>query len=224
MSELVDSKILEEFLSVDSKAIILFTREGMPREKNGKYDFLKCVKWQIDNLRMRLNEKKYLTRKEVAHLLGYRVEYINQLEKDDALPKESFNRYDIEKVIKWFIGYYKNLCKKEIDKITAADPQKELTGINKDLKQLIYRQKIGELVVAADVKLEWVNEVKRISQALDALPFKILPKLKNAKDDIEISSVLRNEINEMRNRLSELPSTKRAEQRKKNFQKEKSKA
>lgn len=214
MAELVNSNILEQFFTVSAETITAWTRKGMPKESGGKFDFIKAVKWRITQLEKELHKDKFLTRKEVATLLGYKNEkYVNELEREYGLPKEEWNKYDIKKVVEWFIGYTDSMHRKEIQKLKSENPQDDLTRTNQKLRELQYQVRMGDLVEKAEVEYKWVNEVKTFNKALRVVPNKIMPKLKplfkTPEDAITALKIIAEEINEPCNRLSETSIIKR---------------
>ena len=176
----------------------------MPKESGGKFDFIKCVKWRIEQLEKEVQKGNYLSREEVAALLGYKNErYINELENEFGLPKDQFNKYDVRKVVKWFIEYKENMHQKEILKIKEGNNRDRLDKANAELKEIELSIKQGSLIEARYLQDVIENQANIFINGIRVLGTKI-PNLLNLTP--QQKEVLEVELTSIRDQIAALPT------------------
>lgn len=201
---IVNADFLAKFFRADIDQVRAWGRNGMPKESKDKFNFIKCVDWRLKKLEKEIEQRRYLTRKELSKILGFNDKYINELEREYGLPKETWNKYDINKMIPWLMEYKDTIHKKNIEKIKSDKPQDVLAIKSAEYKDLLIREKRGELVPATAVEDAWVNEISVINAELDSFPIKAAPNLLGVKTVKKMKDKLIIEINKIKTKIAKL--------------------
>lgn len=143
-----------------------------------------------------------VTTKELAELFGYSEKYISELVSAHGLPKSGHNQFNLTACIKWILKYSKELFEREVEKIKSTKAQDTLALKNAEYKDLLIKEKNGQLISKDDVMTEWLNELNIIIANLDGFPFKTAALLRSLSDEKEIIKILESEINKLKSRIA----------------------
>ena len=137
---------------------------------------------------------------ELAKILGITRQYVNKLVVKEGFPKAARGKYELEKAVKWYIGYVKNETDKKYQKriqfYERNDSQQRFNLYRADqaLLDLLERQNI--LVPSDTILRTWKEEITAIKQKLYSIPGKISVKCLSAQSKNEINDILTKSINE----------------------------
>jgi len=150
-----------------------------------------------------INNRIILTTKEIAAELNVAQKYISELVQDQGMPKLKHNQFDLVDVLRWHREY--KLAEKDriIKKLQDDDPQKDLARKNAEKRELELQEMRGEIVFVDQLKPAWLSQIKIIVQKLDGFPAKTAPLLKGLGTIPEIKKVLTNNINKVKEDISQ---------------------
>jgi len=166
-----------------------------------------AIQWMYNYQKKQIEKlsHKFLTRKEVAELLGFKNEkYINELESEFNLPKEDFNKYELKKVIHWWTRYTAEKHLKEVDKIKKEKPQDELARRQARLKEIEIKEREGNLIEYDLVKWAWVEEYKLLDELLSSISVKLASQLLHKTNLNEVRTIIDNEVKKLKEKISKL--------------------
>lgn len=130
---------------------------------------------------------------ELARILGFKNRnYISELVKDKGMPKEDWNKFDLYKVIPWFLQLKEEQYKDEIRKVRAEKPQDDLARKSTELKDLQIQEMKGALVDKEQVLAAVLSLIGVLKSAFKSLSPKVAPQLTSEAD----VKVIRKKIDE----------------------------
>ena len=201
----VDVNALAKFFNQDLQVIKAWVKGGMPKEKNGSFDFVKCVRWRIDKLESENNQlqssdsDRLVSSEYLAGCFGVNERSVQRYAKLDSLPRTAENKYPLIECLRWFIQKLKNenlnLSK---DNPLVREKIKTQTLINHEKLTLLMKE-AGTLVRADDVEIGWTNLVKIFVSKLEALTHNIYRIVGGDKTNLK---KIKDEINDMRNEIA----------------------
>jgi len=199
---LINIEALSKLINKSVDEIRELIKKGLPNSR-GQFDGIKVIHWLINYLENEIKESKLISRKEVAELLGYKNDkYINELELSNGLPKEDFNKYNIYKVVKWFIDYKEKLHRNEIERIKNVKPQDHLASKSAEFKELLIEEKKRNLLRKDEVAQKWIEEIQIINNALTGFPIKVANKIVGITDEQKIIEIVSEELNKVKENIS----------------------
>jgi len=150
-------------------------------------------------------EKLNIGRKQLAKIYNYSENHINLLVKKYGAPKNTgHNSYPLVDFIRWHTNYLDEQHKEGLQKIKSDKPQDVLAIKSAELKDLLIREKRGELVLATDVEDSWLNEIAVINAGLDGMAIKAAPHLLGIKSVKKMKDKLIIEINKVKTKIAKL--------------------
>lgn len=150
-----------------------------------------------------------VTEKELAEkYLGLSDRRIRQLFKEGVLVKSQRGKYDLQKSV---LGYINHIRAKEksqsesIEKLKIAKEAESLTHerLKKRKTELQVLQIEKKLHAQEDVEYFWNTMVLAAKSRITAIPVKVAPILVGIEDRKEVQSILKREINDALNEISE---------------------
>lgn len=139
----------------------------------------------------------------MAALLGYKNENsINNLVSKEGAPRLSHNEYPLFEFIQWHRDYLTKIHQSEIEKIKSEKPQDELARKNAELKDILIKQKSGNLLNAHLVESEWLEKENMIVSNLDGFVIKASSFLIGLTSQSEVQEKLQIEINALKTRIA----------------------
>lgn len=144
-------------------------------------------------------------RKEIAHVCKYTNEnYINELVSKGAPKNSEHNSYPLIDFIQWHIDYLKENFDREVERIKSEKPQDNLARKSAELKDLLIREKRGELGRISSFKDAWLNEMLVVNSELDGFPIKAASNLLGIDNIKDMKEKLVDEINKIKTKIAKL--------------------
>jgi phage terminase Nu1 subunit (DNA packaging protein) len=133
----------------------------------------------------------------LARLFELSPRRIQQLADDGVIPRVERGRYELVGAVR---GYIKHLREKAFAGDLGADAystqRARLTKARADMAELEQRQLAKELIPADDIEAAWSAVTLALRARLLSIPTKAVPRLLAAKDAVQISEILRDQISE----------------------------
>ena len=143
----------------------------------------------------------------IAKLLKLTERRVQQLAKDDIIPKAERGKYDLISSVHGYIDFLKA---KAGGDFTAEDVIKNKNKLMKAKAEIavIEKQKAtGELIPKEEVKRTWLELVQKVKQKLLSIPNKVAPFVVTVKSINEIKLILQDKLYEA---LYEISSDERS--------------
>ena len=154
-----------------------------------------------------MNEITEVTEKELSEYLGLSDRRIRQLFKQGILIKSQRGKYDLKASV---LGYINSLRDKEknkdeaLEKLKISNEAEKLTHerLKKRRTELQVLQIEKKLHAQEDVEYFWNTMVQAAKSRITAIPVKLAPQLVGIEDRKEIQSILKMEIGDALNEIS----------------------
>ena len=141
----------------------------------------------------------------LARLFELSPRRIQQLADDGIIPRVERGRYELVGAVR---GYVKHLREKafggDLGPDTYGTQRARLTKARADMAEMERQQLAAELIPADDVEAAWSAVTLALRARLLSIPTKAVPRLLAAKDAVQISEVLRDQISEALDELANL--------------------
>ena len=143
----------------------------------------------------------YVNTTEISKILGITRQYVNQLVAAKGFPKVTRGKYDLEKVVKWYIGFVKNETenkyKDKLKKFESGDSQQRLNSYRADEALLNLLERQNTLIPADEALRTWKDEIASLKQNLYSLPNRVSHKCLSAQSKNEINEIIILSLNEI---------------------------
>ncbi len=150
-----------------------------------------------------ISNKKYATTSQVATILKISPRWIQKLVREYGMPNEAFGKYDLVKVVQWYIDYLrKQLEEAKTGNEKLDDAKLRLTKLKADREAVELGKEHKSLIPVKVCEEIMLSIIIQFGKKIDALPSKILNKLYAAKTKKELFLVLTNATEELRNELA----------------------
>ena len=148
-----------------------------------------------------------VSEKDLADCLGVSERRIRQMVKEGIAVKVSAGKYNIKESAKRYIQTMKDKEKKQnqsLEKIKVAQAAETLMHekLKKRKTELVVNEMEKKLHLASDVEEIWNTMVISAKSRITSIPTKIAPVLVGIEDAKEIQTILRREVNECLNEIS----------------------
>jgi phage terminase Nu1 subunit (DNA packaging protein) len=140
---------------------------------------------------------------EISEILGLSDRRIRQLEKEDALVKISRGKYDLKASIQKYIEYIKEQAQKTEEELDLTKEKTLLTRANRQKVELELQIMRGELHRSEDVRRVMNDMLGAFRARVLAIPGKVAPRLIAQTNAAVIQNIVRNEVYEALQELSE---------------------
>lgn len=142
----------------------------------------------------------YLSRGELAELLGLSVQMLHKLEKD-GMPKAARNRYDAAACVQWYVGTWRERAQSAG---TADSPEGKRYHAARALRAELELKAYASELVEAQQAVEVLNQVAAIFvSATDNLASRYAGELAAANTPPEVEAILDDERHRIRAVVSE---------------------
>lgn len=142
-----------------------------------------------------------ITTVQLAEIMGKTPQRVNQLVKNDGLPKKGDNCFYLPDVWQWFEIYSQSqFSDAELD---LEEQKARLTKAQADLKELELAKAQGVAISSDDIKKMTERVVVSIRSHLMPFPKKVAPLISIMSDEIEIEQTLNGYLYQALNELSE---------------------
>ena len=154
-----------------------------------------------------------VTEKELAEYLGLSDRRIRQLFKQGIVIKSQRGKYDLKASV---LGYINSLRDKDknrdetMEKLRLAGEAEKLSHekLKKRKTELLVLQAEKKLHAAEDVEYFWNTMILAAKSRLTAIPVKVAPLLVGIEDRKEVQHILKREISDALNEISEYDVSK----------------
>lgn len=140
---------------------------------------------------------------EISEILGLSDRRIRQLEKEDALVKINRGKYDLKASVQRYIEYIKAQAEKTEEELDLTKEKTLLTRANRQKVELELQIMRGELHRSEDVRRVMNNMLGAFRARVLAIPSKTAPQLLAQTDLAIIQDILKKEVYEALQELSE---------------------
>ena len=129
----------------------------------------------------------------IAKLLKLSERRVQQLAKDNIIPKAERGKYDLVSSVHGYIDFLKA---KAGGDFTAEEVLKNKNKLLKAKAEIEKQRATGELIPKEEVKRTWLELVHKIKQKLLSIPNKVAPVVATVKNISEIKLILQDKLYE----------------------------
>jgi phage terminase Nu1 subunit (DNA packaging protein) len=140
---------------------------------------------------------------EISEILGLSDRRIRQLEKENALVKIKRGKYDLKASIQRYIEYIKEQAQQTEEELNLTKEKTLLTRANRQKVELELQIMRGELHRSEDVKRVMNDMLGAFRARILAIPSKVAPRLIAQTNAAVIQNIVKNEVYEALQELSE---------------------
>lgn len=154
-----------------------------------------------------------VSEEDLADCLGVSERRVRQMVKEGIAVKVSAGKYDLKESAKRYIQTMKEKEKNQsqsLEKLKVAQAAETLMHekLKKRKTELVVNEMEKKLHLASDVEEIWNTMVISAKSRITAIPVKVSPVLVGIEDVKEVQSILKREINECLNEISNYDVTK----------------
>ena len=132
----------------------------------------------------------------IAKLLKLSERRIQQLAKENVIPKAERGKYDLVNSVHGYIDYLKAKAGGEFTAEEVLKNKNKLLKAKAELAEIDKMKASGELIPKEEVKRTWLELVQKVKQKLLSLPNKVAPVVVTIKSINEIKLILQDKIYE----------------------------
>ena len=143
----------------------------------------------------------------IAKLLKLTERRVQQLAKDDIIPKAERGKYDLISSVHGYIDFLKAKAGGDFTAEDVIKNKNKLMKAKAEIAEIEKMKATGELIPKEEVKRTWLELVHKIKQKLLSIPNKVAPVVVTVKSINEIKLILQDKIYEA---LYEISSDERS--------------
>ena len=132
----------------------------------------------------------------IAKLLKLSERRIQQLAKEEIIPKAERGKYDLVGSVQGYIDYLKAKVGGEFTAEEVLKNKNKLLKAKAELAEIEKMKATGELIPKEAVKRTWLELVQKVKQKLLSIPNKVAPVVVAVKSINEIKLILQDKIYE----------------------------
>ena len=132
----------------------------------------------------------------IAKLLKLSERRIQQLAKENVIPKAERGKYDLVNSVHGYIDYLKAKAGGEFTAEEVLKNKNKLLKAKAELAEIDKMKASGELIPKEEVKRTWLELVQKVKQKLLSIPNKVAPVVVTIKSINEIKLILQDKIYE----------------------------
>ena len=132
----------------------------------------------------------------IAKLLKLSERRIQQLAKENVIPKAERGKYDLVNSVHGYIDYLKAKAGGEFTAEEVLKNKNKLLKAKAELAEIDKMKASGELIPKEEVKRTWLELVQKVKQKLLSIPNKVAPIVVTIKSINEIKLILQDKIYE----------------------------
>ena len=132
----------------------------------------------------------------IAKLLKLSERRIQQLAKEEIIPKAERGKYDLVGSVQGYIDYLKAKVGGEFTAEEVLKNKNKLLKAKAELAEIEKMKATGELIPKEEVKRTWLELVQKVKQKLLSIPNKVAPVVVAVKSINEIKLILQDKIYE----------------------------
>ena len=143
----------------------------------------------------------------IAKLLKLTERRVQQLAKDDIIPKAERGKYDLISSVHGYIDFLKAKAGGDFTAEDVIKNKNKLMKAKAEIAEIEKMKATGELIPKEEVKSTWLELINKVKQKLLSIPNKIAPIIVAIKNTNEIKLILQDKIYEA---LYEISSDERS--------------
>ena len=132
----------------------------------------------------------------IAKLLKLSERRIQQLAKEEIIPKAERGKYDLVGSVQGYIDYLKAKVGGDFTAEEVLKNKNKLLKAKAELAEIEKMKATGELIPKEEVKRTWLELVQKVKQKLLSIPNKVAPIVVTIKSINEIKLILQDKIYE----------------------------
>ena len=132
----------------------------------------------------------------IAKLLKLSERRVQQLAKDNIIPKAERGKYDLVSSIHGYIDFLKAKAGGDFTAEEVLKNKNKLLKAKAEIAEIEKQKATGELIPKEEVKRTWLELVHKIKQKLLSIPNKVAPVVVTVKNISEIKLILQDKLYE----------------------------
>ena len=132
----------------------------------------------------------------IAKLLKLSERRVQQLAKDNIIPKAERGKYDLVSSIHGYIDFLKAKAGGDFTAEEVLKNKNKLLKAKAEIAEIEKQKATGELIPKEEVKRTWLELVHKIKQKLLSIPNKVAPVVATVKNISEIKLILQDKLYE----------------------------
>ena len=132
----------------------------------------------------------------IAKLLKLSERRIQQLAKDNIIPKAERGKYDLVSSVHGYIDFLKAKAGGDFTAEEVLKNKNKLLKAKAEIAEIEKMKATGELIPKEEVKRTWLELVQKVKQKLLSIPNKVAPVVVTVKSINEIKLILQDKIYE----------------------------
>ena len=132
----------------------------------------------------------------ISKLLKLSERRVQQLAKDNIIPKAERGKYDLVSSVHGYIDFLKAKAGGDFTAEEVLKNKNKLLKAKAEIAEIEKMKATGELIPKEEVKRTWLELVHKIKQKLLSIPNKVAPVVATVKNISEIKLILQDKIYE----------------------------
>ena len=132
----------------------------------------------------------------ISKLLKLSERRIQQLAKDNIIPKAERGKYDLVSSVHGYIDFLKAKAGGDFTAEEVLKNKNKLLKAKAEIAEIEKQKATGELIPKEEVKRTWLELVHKIKQKLLSIPNKVAPVIVTVKNINEIKLILQDKLYE----------------------------
>ena len=132
----------------------------------------------------------------ISKLLKLSERRIQQLAKDNIIPKAERGKYDLVSSVHGYIDFLKAKAGGDFTAEEVLKNKNKLLKAKAEIAEIEKMKATGELISKEEVKRTWLELVHKIKQKLLSMPNKVAPVVATVKNISEIKLILQDKLYE----------------------------
>jgi len=132
----------------------------------------------------------------ISKLLKLTERRVQQLAKDDIIPKGERGKYDLIGSVHGYIDFLKAKAGGDFTAEDVIKNKNKLMKAKAEIAEIERMKATGELIPKQEVKSTWLELINKVKQKLLSIPNKVAPIVVSIKNTNEIKLILQDKIYE----------------------------
>jgi phage terminase Nu1 subunit (DNA packaging protein) len=132
----------------------------------------------------------------ISKLLKLSERRVQQLAKDNIIPKAERGKYDLVSSVHGYIDFLKAKAGGDFTAEEVLKNKNKLLKAKAEIAEIEKKKATGELIPKEEVKRTWLELVHKIKQKLLSMPNKVAPVVATVKNISEIKLILQDKLYE----------------------------
>ena len=132
----------------------------------------------------------------IAKLLKLSERRVQQLAKDNIIPKAERGKYDLVSSVHGYVDFLKAKAGGDFTAEEVLKNKNKLLKAKAEIAEIERMKATGELIQKEEVKSTWLELINKVKQKLLSIPNKVAPIVVTIKNTSEIKLILQDKIYE----------------------------